>query len=209
MFSDEQPSQPQNQPPSKSSHLWKWVGIGCGGILLLLIIGTGAILYFAQQVLNISVSPEQAEEQARNIMDYDIPGGSQGLLSMEINGFQVVGVTSANDPQQIMLMLGQAPYDFPGDPAQLQDALQQGLEQQTGGFDFSSERRQPMQLCGETVDVNILTGEYSVFGQNSVPALSYQTFVLRDDKTIIVALTTTGDQAETTAEQVFNSLDCQ
>lgn len=58
-YPPQQPSTPQGPPPpqpGKKSSIWKWVAIGCGGILLLGALAAGVVGYF---VYKAAQHPEQ------------------------------------------------------------------------------------------------------------------------------------------------------
>ena len=187
----------------------KWVAIGCGGASLLFIgLVVGAFFWF-KQAINLSFDATQAEDVARNIMDYEIPGGSKGIISTSVAGFEFAGVTSANDPDSVILFLGKVPPDAQGSEAQLQESLEQSMEQQMNeSFTVKNQRTESRQLCGQTVNVDIIEGEQTDTNQ-SVPVFNYQTLVNYNNSTFLVLLTTSGADAQANAEQVFNSLQCK
>lgn len=195
--------------PRKSGNVLKWVAIGCGGATLLFIgLVVGAFFWF-KQAINLSFDATQAEDVARNIMDYEIPGGSQGIISTSVAGFEFAGVTSASNPDSVILFLGKVPPDAQGSEAQLQESLEQSMEQQMNeSFTVKNQRTESRQLCGQTVNVEILEGEQTS-GNQTVPAFSYQTFVNHNNNTLLVLLTTAGTDAQANAEQVFGSLQCK
>lgn len=166
--------------------------------------------YFLQRSLNLSFGPQQAEQVAQQIMDYQIPGGSVGLMAMNVGGVEFAGVMSAQSPQEVVLVMGRINAEAQGDPAEFQQAMQESLEQQQGrSFQTESARTESKQLCGQAVDVLISQGKQTASGQTTEGALNYQATVNYNNNLYFVALTTTGSQAEALAEQVFNSLKCK
>jgi hypothetical protein len=205
---------PQNNQPNQSNNankIWLWVGLGCGGLLLLLGLIVGGFMFWAWRTLNFSMSPEQAEETAQGIMDYEIPGGSRGLISMNFQGVEFAGVMSAEDPESVVLIVGRlSPEAQGGDTAEeVEAALEEGLAQQQPDVNVQSTRTEERSLCGTTASVSISEGEQESFGQPNEPALVYQTNFNYNDFLYFVSLTTTGENAESLAEEVFSSLDCQ
>lgn len=201
--------QPEPIEEKKPRSVWKWVGLGCGGMLLVCIgLGVGFI-YLAQRYF--SVDSQKAEETAQSIMDYKIPGGSRGLMEMNIAGMKFVGVTSASNPDEIMLMIGQMPDGLSTDTAQFNKSFEESFKQQTGQqFQSSKERQEAKTLCGQTVNVTIAEGEIMSWRQGSnVPAVSYQALVNHKDRLLLVQLTTSGTEAQSNAVEVFNSLKCK
>lgn len=201
--------QPEPNEAKKSSSVWKWIGLGCGGMLLVFIgLGVG-LIYFAQQYF--SLDPKKAEQTAQSMMDYKIPGGSRGLITMNIAGMQMVGVASASNPEEIMLMMGQMPETLSADATELNNSLESSIEQQTGQrFESSKERQESKTLCGQTVNVTISEGKMTALGKGfNVPAVSYQAFVNHKNRLLFVQLTTSGQDAQAKAVEVFNSLQCK
>jgi hypothetical protein len=204
MFDSETP-----QPP-KSGNVWKWIGIGCGGALLLFILLGAGLAFFVQRSLNLSFGTEQAEQAAQDIMEYEIPGGSVGLMAMNIGGVQFAGVMSAQDPHPIILVMGKIGTQLQGDPAEFQKAMQDSIEQQQGSnFKTESATTESKELCGQTVDVLVSQGKQTTSGQADQTAISYQATVTYLENLYFVSLTTTGNNAADLAEQVFNSLQCK
>jgi hypothetical protein len=201
--------QPEPNEAKKSSSVWKWLGLGCGGLLLVFIgLGVG-LIYLARQYM--SVDPEKAQETAQSMMDYTIPGGTRGLVTMNLAGMQFAGVTSASNPEEVMLMIGQIPEGLSTDTTQFKKSLEESLKQQTGQkFQSLKERQESKTLCGQTVNVMISEGEMTNWRQASnVPAVSYQAFVNHKNKILLVQLTTSGKDAQSNAVEVFNSLKCK
>ncbi len=201
----------QNPPPSpapRASNPWKWIGIGCGGALLVGIVVVGGLVYWAQKTLNLSVTPESAEKSARAIMDYEIPGESQGLIAMNIAGVQFAGVTSASKPGEIVLFLGQVSNQTGVNQQEIEESFRQGVNDQQQGFESQSTRTESRQLCGQTVTVAIAEGQQSN-GLSTTPALFYQTTVEHNKNLVLVSLMTTGEQAQATADDIFASLACK
>ncbi|MDX2217030.1 MAG: hypothetical protein SFY66_27435 [Oculatellaceae cyanobacterium bins.114] len=195
--------------PRKSVNIFKWIGIGCGGFFLLLLIGSIGLAIVVQRWLNLSADPQQAEQKAQTIMDYQIPGGAEGLMSVEVSGMTFAGVGSADGSGDIMLMLGKVP----GNPNEFQDSFQKSFQEsfqdQSGqNLNILSTRIEAKQLCGQDVSVTVLEGEQSTVNTRE-SALVYQTVVQHNQDLIVVYLTTIGDNAKATADQVFNSLNCK
>ena len=199
-------------PQKKSTNIWKWIGLGCGGVFLVFLALGAGLIYFVQRSLNLSLDSNTAVETTQKFMDYQIPGGAKGLVKMNAGGVEMAGVTSASNPRDIILMLGQIPSEVVGQneeiPKTFESQFKQQYEQQ--GYKFTTERSESKQLCGQPVNVTILEGENTFFGLDSaVPALSYQTAVNHNNRVIYISLLTSGQNASTNATSVFNSLKCK
>lgn len=204
-----------NSEPVKannSGNVWKWIGCGCASAVLLGIGLIGALVYLMQQTLNMSLDSKKAEQTAQSIMDYKIPGGSRGLMTMNIQGFQFAQVVSASNPQEVMLMIGRTPEDLPGgDPAQFQKSLESSFQKQTAKqFKSTSTRQESKQLCGQPVKFTVSEGEMTAVGKiDAVPALSYQATVKHNNRILFVHLMMSGEKASSKAAEVLNSLQCK
>ncbi len=187
------------------------MALGCGGGLLLLLLVSASLFYFVQQFAKFSMNPQEAEQIAQSIMGYRIPGGSQGLVAMNISGIQIAGVASARNPESVVLMVGKVPPGLQGDPAAFEQAFQESVERQTiQAFKIRNRRTEPRQLCGQRVNLTVLEGMRTLAESDSaVPAFNYQALVPHHQSTLFVSLSTSGAEAQTTAESVFNSLRCQ
>lgn len=203
---------PEPQETKKnSSQVWKWIGIGCGSLTIIFILLGVGLFFLVQRSLNLSFDSENAEEAARSIMDYEMPGDPRGMMSMNIAGVEMAGVISLSEDFNATLVLGRV--DAAADQssaAQIQTQFEENLEeQQPGNFTVNNSRVEQRELCDQTVALNILEGEQTGLGQSPVAAYTYQTTLTHDEELLLVSLSVTGTGAEALAEQIFNSLDCQ
>ncbi|MBD2460635.1 hypothetical protein H6G89_06215 [Oscillatoria sp. FACHB-1407] len=200
---------PQVPQPQKSLNVFKWIGIGCGGLFLLFILGSIGLAFFVQRFLNMSADPQQAEQTAQSIMGYDIPGGSEGFMSMEFSGMTFVGVGSASNPGEVTLMLGKVPSNANEFQDSFQSSFRESFENQSGqNISILASRTETKQLCGQAVTVTVVEGEQSTM-TSTIPTLTYQTAIQHNQNLLFVTLTTSGDEAQAIAEQVFGSLSCK
>lgn len=196
-------------PPRKSPNVWKWVGIGCAGMLVVGIGAIAAIVYFVQRTVNMSFDADSAEAIANEIIDYEIPGGSEGFMSMDMGMFKMAGILSATNPEGTILLVGQiSEATMQGDPAAMERAMQESMEDQAGSIQVQEQRIEPRELCGQTVQATILTGEQVVGGQ-TVPALTYQAFTTHNGEGLFISLTTSGSDATAQADMIWDSLACK
>lgn len=203
-------AEPNASPPSPSSgNVWKWIGIGCGGLLVLGMVGIVALVFFVQRATKMSFDSGEADEVARDIIDYEIPGGSQGFMSMDMGMFRVAGVMSQNTPEGTVLVVGElSEAAMQGNTSEMEEAMRRSMEQQQGTITVQGQRVEPHDICGQTVQMTILEGQQTVGGQTET-ALSHQLFLVHEGQGIFVALTTTGEDAQGKAEQVLQSLECK
>jgi hypothetical protein len=202
-------------PPSPEAkttgNVLKWIGIGCGGLLVLAIAGIAGMFFLAKQFLNLSFDSQKAEQTASSIMDYQIPGGGRGIMSMNVSGVEMAGVMSANNPESATLVLGKIPPAMQGSSAEFQESFQRSLNEQQGStFREISTTTETRSLCGQSVTLTMTEGEQTSPGSNTaVPAFTYQTSVTHNDNLLFVSLTTSGADAKAIADQVFSSLNCK
>jgi hypothetical protein len=202
---------PSPNPEAKTSgNVLKWLGIGCGSLLLLAIAGMVGMFFVAKQFLNFSFDGPKAEQMANSMMDYKLPGGSQGVMSMNISGMEIAGVMSTSTPGEAMLIVGRIPPVMESSAAEMQKSFQTSFEERQGAnFQVKSTRTETRQLCGQSVTLTISEGEQMASGNGPTPAFTYQTSVNHNSNLLFVALTTTGSNAKTIADQVFSSLNCK
>lgn len=193
----------------KSNHVWKWVAIGCGGAFFLFVLLIAGSMFFAFRQLNFSMDPEAVEEKARTVFDYEIPGGSQGLLTMNMFGMEIIQVTDANQPPNVMLMVGTLPPAFQTEQTQEQflEGFQESVSDQQQ-FETQEQRVEERQLCGEAVSVLIQEGSAAT-GQSAEPATTYSTVVTYEGTSRFAWLQASGENATALVEQVFTSLECR
>jgi len=195
---------------SSSGNVWKWIGIGCAGFLVLGVGAIAALVFVVQRTLNMSFDSGQAETAARSIVDYEIPGGSQGFMSMDMGMMQFAGVMSTTDAGTILVVGRMSEQAMQGgDPAALEKAAQEGMQQNGTSFTVENQRTEARQLCGQPIQLTILEGRQSTPGQAAEAAITYQAFTIHEGEGIFVSLTTTGAEALTKADAIFNSLKCQ
>ncbi|HLO89498.1 MAG TPA: hypothetical protein VK203_31435 [Nostocaceae cyanobacterium] len=199
----------QSPQTKKSGNVWKWVGIGCGGALVIGIGLLAALVYTVQKTLNLSLDPQKAEEIAKSIVDYEIPGGSRGLVALDIQGMKIAGVASASDAQAVMLMVLQAPNQGNLSSEELQESIEQSRKNQnTGQFESKSKRQEKKQLCGQNTSITISEGELTNT-LTRIPAITYEANINHEGKVLYIYLQTSGEKAQDDANQVFNSLKCK
>jgi len=158
----------------------------------------------------MSFDADKAEATARNIVDYEIPGGSQGFMSMDMGMMEFAGVMSATDTGTVLVvgrMNEQAMQG--GDPTAMEKAAQEGMQQSGTSFSVENQRTEPRQLCGQPIQLTVLEGRQTTPGQGSEAAVTYQGFTIYEGEGIFVSLTTTGSDALAKADAIFDSLQCQ
>jgi hypothetical protein len=202
---------PPETPSSQKSSVIKWVAIGCGGLLVLGIGLFAGLAFWGWKSLNPVTDPQQVEAQAKSLFDYNIPGGSKGLVSMNIMGVQMSQIVDTAPNPNVFLMVGVLPAQFASQKEAFQQSFQESMQQQLQqNTQFSQTKTEQKTLCNQEVPVLIQEGQGSSDNQSApVPSITYNAFVNYQGSERFIWLMTSGDQAKETAEAVFNSLKCK
>lgn len=183
---------------------------------LLLIIGSAGVL-FSAALLNVGIhaamnalNPNKAEAIAKSMMRYDIPGGSQAPIGLNIGAIRTALVTSKTNPPNVVLLINRIPVN----PETNRNKLKQDF---TGWYkkwieqriEFTSSRIEVRKLCDSDVLVTIQEGELVLENQTSaIPITQYIANVTFPNSERIVVVFTNGQKATENALSVFNSLRC-
>jgi hypothetical protein len=213
---NEQNLNDNNEIPEYSVTPWEVILIIVGAIA---VIGTG-LLGLGIKALNNAFNPERAEAIARTLIDYKIPGESQGIFGLKLGGSEYAWVRSNQNIPEVILFIGKIAIDEERDRKEEESYKKQLIEliekfasppatEFDGNFITSSQRTEEKKLCGKSVKVTVEKGEQTFKNTTSpLPAIRYITSRPDGDKEQIVILTTNGQNAEQKAQQVFNSLRC-
>ena len=199
-----------SQQPQTQNHVnwWKWIGIGCGGCLLTSILVIAGSVYFFVQ--NVSTDPQEVEQHARSIFDYEIPGGSKGVVKMNLMGIEFAQVVDVKRPPEVFLMVGQTPQKLqPDELENMAKSFETNLSRQ---FNFTTTSQEVLdkQLCGQSVPVLVQQGEFtSSDGENFLPAIAYTATVNYNNTGRMIWLMAHGSDAGNKAADVFDSLECK
>jgi len=217
-------NQPITQYPVS---IWEGIAIASGAVLLV-ITGVAGLGY---KMVRNAFAPKRAEAIAYNLMDYKIPGGSQGAFGLTLGGATIAVVTSKNSlnnlpgaspystnlPPIVELIIAKTPPDRESNdnpPQDFNPAFSfSGLSfsyQSDNGFQATSSRWENKPFCGETVPVTIQEGQQTFANKpNSVPAIKYSVRRSLETHQRLVVVTAIGEKAQDNAATVFNSLKCQ
>src|SRR5262249_6584404 len=116
-------------PPRKSGGALKWILIGCGGILLLIIAFVGISGYLVYRSFN--TDPVKVEDAAQDIVKFEKPAGFKGMFSVSMMGVKMamLGAGEAKDASKGAIVLA----SFPADKAnqeQVQRQIKENMEKQ-------------------------------------------------------------------------------
>jgi hypothetical protein len=186
-------------------NLWEWLGVTLGGLGLIGV----ALLGLGRQFWRNMQDSARAELIAQQIVQYEIPGGSQGVISLRIGAEAFALVTSRQSPPQIMLLVTQSPLKQGEEQESFVDELDlQGAVM--GAWQTVRVTQQEQVVCGQRRPVLVRTGDYWVQGQSTAqPAMEYVVQQVVNQTERKVQLVTTGPDAAAQAQQVLQSLRCR
>ena len=199
----------QDPNPGQNQNTLKWIALGCGGCLGLIVLFAIVAGIFASRVLQFAVGPENVEEQGKELFTYALPGGSKGIVSLDLFGLQITQVATPGSPPAAVLTLGKV-------PAYLQEGANETtfaetLQEQVtleGTYNLLEQRTEARTLCGQPINLLVQEGQFEDEEVRS-DAASYFAVVDYDGQTRFAWILAQGDSPLQTADQVFASLDCQ
>jgi hypothetical protein len=199
-----------NEIPHYPVSVWETILIVMGAITLIAagMIGLGI------KVLNNAFDPVQAEAIARSLLDYKIPGGSQGVFGINIGSAKLAWVRSTTSPADVLLFVGKTPLN-----KEVEQEAQQELRR-----DFenppSDEANQPFEVleshterrlfCGTTILITVEVGRQTLDEFSApVPAVRYIASRKEGPVERLVILTVNGKNSDKKADEIFSSLRCK
>lgn len=202
---------PETPPSRKSGSVIKWVAIGCGGLLFLGIGLIALLAFWGSKSLNLVTDPNKVQEQAQSLFDYNIPGGSQGLASMNIMGVQMNQIVDNPQTPNVFLVVGVLPPQLVNQKETFRKSIQESFQQQLPqDTQLSPAKTENKNLCNQQVPVSIQEGQINLAEQSiTVPTITYTAFVNYQGSERFVILITNGEKAQENAQTVFNSLKCK
>ncbi|MGG6237397.1 hypothetical protein ACQ4N7_02065 [Nodosilinea sp. AN01ver1] len=196
-------------PPAKGGNTAKWLAAGCGGCLGLTVLAGLALAFFINRTLRFAVGPDQPPSETEELFTYAIPGESQSIFNLGLFGLQVTQVASTDSPPSILLTMGQLPSYLQDRRSQqtFVEQFQDSVSTQ-GNYQLSEPQLEDRTLCGQPVSVAIQSGSFTQ-GTTTYDAASLLTFVEYNNDARFVWVLAHGEAPQTTAEQVFATLDCR
>lgn len=190
--------------------LWEFLLITLGALGL---IGLGTV-GLGLKMLNNAFSPWRAEMIARSLIDYKIPGGSEGVFGVNVGGAKLASVRSQTTPPDVVLLVSKTPLNKDAGSDE-QQALEQDLEARnaettSNNFVVTASRTDNRLFCRQMVAVTIETGQQT-FNEYPIPLPAVRYTAKASDATAqrLAILTVNGLDAEQKADQVFRTLECK
>lgn len=193
----------QPTPTQYRVSIWEFMAITAGAIILISLGCVGLGVKFVRNAFQ----PKRAEAIVRNIMEYQIPDGAQGLFGVNI-GSGKIGVLGSTDAQsEVQLLVGKFSIDSlnkTNDITEIVNNMFNDLDNVT------ASRTENKNFCGVSVPVKIDEGELTLPNQTlPISAVRYTAKATFEDSERLVILLINGPNAETKAAQIFNSLKCK
>jgi hypothetical protein len=194
--------------PNYKVKLWEVVGVGILGILLVAL----ALLEVVNQFFTKIQNPAQAESIARTVVDYQLPGGNQGLKSFETKAESFALVGNRRNPPDLLMLVTQALIE--PDRVENQRPFTEELDITTalvGSWRKAKQSTQQKQFCGQRVSVTVRQGSYLLVEspRQSVAMTEYLVMHNRKKSQTSIQLFAIGPQAAAELDQVLQSLKCR
>ena len=205
-----------------SVSIWEAIAIFAGAIFL---IGVG-VAGLGLKTLNNAFDPKRAEAIAQSLIEYNIPGGSEGTFGTNLGGAKVAVIASTRKlpvlqpqvlpPSEIELFIARIPIN----EVTTVDSEEEFSNEFFPGFSFSSQveaafkpltsRTEKREFCGVPTQIIIQEGSLVLSDQTPpIPAVQYQARVVKNAERNVAVLSTAGQNAKENAAKVFESLKCK
>jgi hypothetical protein len=126
-------------PPQKSGGVLKWILLGCGGIILLIVAFFAISGYLLYRSMN--TDPVKVEEASQEILKYEKPEGYKGVFSMSMMGVKMAMLSSGDPKSADAAMIVLATYQGGKmNQEQFQNQLKESLEKQGHSQQVSEQR---------------------------------------------------------------------
>ncbi len=182
-----------------------WVGLGAGLIVAF------ALYELANQFFNKIKNPEQAESIVAQVVQYEMPGGSQGLKSFKTNTEAFALVGNRQNPANLLLLVSQAPIE--PTPTKNAPNLAEELDIPSavvGSWRSMQTTTESRQFCGQTVPVTIRQGNYRLLESPGQMVKMREYLIVYPQKTMqtSIQLFAIGPEAAQQMDTVFRSFKC-
>ena len=206
-----------NQPTESSSNLiprypvrlFEVIVITVGAIV---VVGVG-IVGLGIKILDNAFNPRRAEAIAKSLIDYTIPGESQGVFGINIGSAKFAWIRSVTAPPDVILFIGESPVNQETDDAESSELDQEfqrfPSDSVAQEFVATTSRTETKTFCGKPVLVTIQEGQQTFSYTLPQPAVQYTARVMEGGVERVAILTTSGRDAQAKAIAIFNSFRCR
>jgi hypothetical protein len=186
--------------------LLDWVMIIGGAIAL---IATGMIR-LGFKAYNNALDPQRAEAVAKSIIDYRIPGGTQGKFGIKFAGIKLAIVHSKTSPADVEIFVMQTPLNRDTSRQEQIERIRTPLEPTPTQFEVVSSSKENLKFCNQPLNVTIYEGSYTLEDQTSrLPAVQFSANTTFKNERLIVEVQALGKNAKQKALNVFQSIKCK
>lgn len=183
-----------------------WVMIISGAIALV----TTGLLGLGIKAYNNALDPKRAEAVAKSIIDYRIPGGTQGKFGIKFAGIKLAIVHSKTSPPNVEIFVMQTPLNRDTRRQEEIERLRTPIEPTPTQFEVYSSSLEKLQFCNKPLTVTIYEGSYTLEDQSStLPAVQYSASTIINNERLIVEVQALGKNAKQKALSVFKSIKCK
>ncbi len=204
----ESASTPTPEIPNYPVKIWEFLGVGLGGIALISL----AVMGLANQLFTKMQNPKQAESIAHQVVDYQIPGGAKGLMSLSIGAERFALVGNRNNPSDVLMLITQTAIETDTDDEARNFAQELDLQSTLiGTWQNATETHQSLPFCQQPTPVTIRQGQFQLLDPKQPPQLAIAYTFQRSHKQTLsqIYLLTTGPDAAAKIQQLFKSLKCR
>lgn len=176
------------------------------------VVGIG-IVGLGIKILDNAFNPRRAEAIAKSLIDYTIPGKSQGVFGINIGSAKFAWIRSATVPPDVILFIGESPVDQKIDDAESSDLDREfqrfPSDSVAQEFVATTDRTETKTFCGKPVSVTIQEGQQTFSYAAPQSAVQYTARIMEGGVERVAILTTSGRDAQARAIAIFNSFRCQ
>ena len=179
-----------NQPPRQSGGALKWILLGCGGLMLLVVAFFAVSGWAVYRSFN--TDPAKVDAAAQEILTFEKPAGFKGIGSMSMMGFKMAtyGPEDVKKDGAMFLMVASVPSGKQNQ-AQYQQQIDANMKQQ--GHSAEGAERLP----NETFKVrgSDVTAQVSAMkDQNSGARTLHYVMMIESDSKKMVMITIGGNE---------------
>jgi hypothetical protein len=188
--------------------LWEIAAVFLSAIALITTGTIGLGLKFT----NNAFKPDRAKLFADNIIDYQFPRRSQGVLGFKIAGAEVALISDGNKKPDLQLFAARIINDNQMNEDDINQVLDGAFLGEEDNFVVNSSRLENKNLCKLPTAIAIKEGQLQRTTTDSSAskfAVTYKGSVVVERHRYFVAILSNGKNAREDAANLFNSLQCK
>jgi hypothetical protein len=199
---------PTAEIPNYPVKIWEIFAVGLGGIALISL----AVVVLANQFFTKMQNSQQAESIAHQVVDYQMPGGAKGLMSLSIGAERFALVGNRNNPSDVLMLITQTSIevDTEDDPRNFAQELDLPSTL-IGTWQSATETQRSLIFCQQPTPVTIRQGQFQLIDPKQPPQPTIEYVFQRSHQQTLsqIHLLTTGPDAAAKIQRVFKSLKCR